>query len=115
MRAAVLVMSLLSMSCATTTTSAAPALTAIQLDEGYKNAARMRAAFELPCTTALDTMFVGEPASAGVMTTDRKVAVGGCGKKTELIARCTMTTVDSITIVAQKCIALSQTTTPAKP
>jgi len=106
-RAALLLTTLLPLACATTSSSSSTqALTEAELDDGYKKAALDRAAFELSCTSSTTTLFVGEPKSAGVMTTDRAVAVSGCGPKKLYVVRCTMRTDDSITIVGQKCIAL---------
>lgn len=105
-RAALLLTTLLPLACATTPASSKKALTQAELDDGYKKTALDRAAFELPCTKTTTTLFVGEPQSAGVMTTDRAVAVSGCGPKKLYVVRCTMRTDDSITIVGQKCIAL---------
>lgn len=93
-------------------------MTAQQLDDGYKNAARDRAAFDTSCAAdQLEMTFLGDSTSAGFLVVDRVVGVTGCGQKLVYVARCTMNAGPTQAITAQKCVAIqngdSKPTTPA--
>lgn len=112
----VFAVSMFAAACATSQQAPSTPLTPVQLDDGYKKVVLERAVFELGCPAEqITATFLGDAASAGVMTTDRVIGLTACGKQIVYVARCTMSTVDSINIVSQRCVAIFNSAIAAAP
>jgi len=115
-RVVVLGLSMLAAACATPKSAPATPLTPVQLDDGYKKVVVDRAVFELGCPAEqITATFLGDVTSAGVMTSDRVIGLTACGKQLVYVARCTMSTVDSVNIISQRCVAIFNSAIAAAP
>lgn len=88
--------------CATARTG----LTDQQIDDGFADAARRRAAFDLDCPREeIATTNLGDTVGVGAWVSDRVIGVSGCDKRAVYVSRCSFSTPDGVVLTAHSCIA----------